>query len=414
MLLIAHAALVRAVSTSAFASFVVAVAVATIATRVADGGLATSAIRMLTEPSVAEAQVLGSALVLRSILFAAALFLVAVGAYATAHTAPEIILFVGLTAAFSTAGVAQLVLSPLRARRLLAAEAGVNLVGTALRYTLFAVSLFAFPHSSDAMILVRSAMALLIGSSLHLAVAYRVGLSGRGLTPLAVDWRRVRAIVVEAWPLALAVLLIMAHSRIGTLLLDGLASPASVAVYASAATLIAGLALLPDSVSLAKYPQLCSAAHSRDRGEFKTRLRSVFLLNLTIGVSLGAVLFFFAAEIMRGFMGRDFPGALTMFRILSISFALGAVASVAGDALNALGRSFWNMVNVFVALVITTGLTVVLVPRIGATAAALAQVLGMFMIALGHWSVVLIHLRRADDTARDTITSIALTESLET
>src|SRR5689334_15639539 len=104
MLLIAHAALVRTVSTSAFASFVVAVAVATIATRVADGGLATSAIRMLTDPSAPESQVLGSALVLRSILFGAALCLVAIGAGVTGHTVPEIVLFVGLTAAFSTAG----------------------------------------------------------------------------------------------------------------------------------------------------------------------------------------------------------------------------------------------------------------------------------------------------------------------
>lgn len=413
MLLAAHAALVRSVSTGAFASFVVAIAVATIATRVADGGLTTSAIRMLTDPNARESHVLGSVLVLRLILLGAALCLVAIGAYVTGHTGSEIVVFLGLTAAFSTAGVAQLVLSPLRARRLLAAEAGVNLAGTVVRYSLFATALFAFPRSSDAIILVRSAVALLIGSCLHLAVAYRVVLGRGRLLPLAVDWRRVRAIVVEAWPLALAVLLIMAHSRVGTLLLDGLASPASVAIYASAATLVAGLALLPDSVSLAKYPQLCSAAHSRNAAEFKDRLRGVLLLNLAIGLSLSAALFLWSAEIMRGFMGRDFAGASTMLRILSLSFGLGAIASVAGDALNALGRSFWNMVNVFVALLITTGLTVLLVPRIGATAAAFAQVLGMFLIALGHWSVILMNLRRSK-IMPEAIMPFALTESLET
>src|SRR6266540_3524280 len=138
-LLVISAVLARVLSTADFASFALALALASIATRVGDGGLAISSIRMLAQEPNKTPEIVGTSTTMRlGILAAAGLFVILVASVA-GYTKTILYAALGLTGALSTAGLAQLVLTPLRAQGRLVREAIANAAGTTARLICFGV-----------------------------------------------------------------------------------------------------------------------------------------------------------------------------------------------------------------------------------------------------------------------------------
>ncbi len=392
-LFVIHALLARLLTTEQFAGFVLAYAIASIATRVGDGGLSIASIRMLAHTPSDAPEVVGTSGALRvSLLILAGALTLLVGVLLE-YVASLIQTAVILTIALSIAGLAQLTLTPLRAARRLDKEALANVAGTVARLSCFAG--YVVYGLSDGLSIVGVAVALLIGSLIHLAVA--IATCGRFVGSFRPRYRHRRAglVIAQSWPLAMAVLFIMGQSRVGVLLLEELASPTSVALFGAALTLIAGLAILPDSLSSAIYPRLCAVFQTEGVLRFRKLMLAAGSVNAVLGMLVTASMLLFAEPVLAIIFGPTYVSASPALKVLAVSFVFGAVASVGGDSLNALGRPSLNMICVAIGLTATTVATVLLVPVHGIVGAALGHLIGIASIAVGTWFSALLIARRA-------------------
>jgi O-antigen/teichoic acid export membrane protein len=118
------------------------------------------------------------------------------------------------------------------------------------------------------------------------------------------------------------------------------------------------------------------------------------LANAVIGLLTAGVLAALSTQVLRALFGPSFVTAAGMLQVLSVSIVVGAVGSVAGDSLNALGEARLNMSVVAAGAVITAMSTLLLVPQFGGIGAAAAHTLGVSAIAGLGWGAVKLGERR--------------------
>jgi O-antigen/teichoic acid export membrane protein len=249
---------------------------------------------------------------------------------------------------------------------------------------------------SIAVVLLGGPLLALAGASLiAFAVGYLwIGFLGwryAGLTPLALfsaGWRRWWPLLREAWPIGVASTFKMAWQQ-GPILLLGAFSLSATGLFNAANRVPQQLTLVPLALNVTMFPLLARSWVS-DRLRFARQLDRLVggsLFIIVPGVIFGIAV---ADPFVRLLFGPEFAGAGVPFALLLVATGLIFPVVFLSEALNAARHQRLNLVIMVALTPVLTVLLLVLVPRHGASGAALALMVcyAAYLVALlaaGRW-----------------------------
>jgi O-antigen/teichoic acid export membrane protein len=217
-------------------------------------------------------------------------------------------------------------------------------------------------------------VAVLAGYALH-----RTYLKGK---PEGVRTRRLerQELRHEFWrftgPRAAASVAQLALQRVDVLLVAALAGLAAAAVYAVAGRFVVLVQLANQAVSQSVQPRLAEALATGDRDTANHLYQTAtgWLVLVTWPINLLVILF---APLYLGLFGADYRAGLPVVVVLACAMLVATGCGMVDMVLAMAGRTSWNLVNVLIALVITVGLDVLLIPAHGALGAAIGLACAM-------------------------------------
>jgi O-antigen/teichoic acid export membrane protein len=184
------------------------------------------------------------------------------------------------------------------------------------------------------------------------------------------DRRRLRR---DFWrftaPRALASVAQLALQRVDVLLVAALGGLAPAAVYAVAGRFVVLIQFANQGISQSVQPRLAEALALGDRTAANHLYRTAtgWLVLVTWPICLLVMLF---APVYLGAFGTSYRAGAGVVVMLAAAMLVATGCGMVDMVLAMAGRTSWNLVNVLVALAVTVGLDVVLVPRFGALGAA--------------------------------------------
>jgi O-antigen/teichoic acid export membrane protein len=220
----------------------------------------------------------------------------------------------------------------------------------------------------------------------YLPVAVLAGVALRRLyhdgRPPAARSRRLerRALRRDFWrftaPRALASVAQLALQRVDVLLVAALGGLAAAAVYAVAGRFVVLIQFANQGISQAIQPRLAEALAVGDRTAANQLYRTAtgWLVLVTWPVSLLVMLF---AQVYLTAFGDGYRAGAHVVMVLAAAMLVATGCGMVDMVLAMAGRTSWNLVNVLVALAVTIGLDVVLIPRFGALGAAIGLACAM-------------------------------------
>lgn len=183
--------------------------------------------------------------------------------------------------------------------------------------------------------------------------------------------RRVRSLLREAGPLAVALILSMAYTRTAVFLLDALAGPAAAGTYGVAQKLTEPLAVLPAAVMTPLYPIVAS---EMARGRDPRNLQRVVL------AALGAIAAFVAVggvaagpQVIAWLYGAEYAAATRPLQILVVATIPGFLNYALTHGLVAAGYSGRFLALTTMTFVLNGVLCLAWIPHQGPTGAARAM-----------------------------------------
>ena len=158
---------------------------------------------------------------------------------------------------------------------------------------------------------------------------------------------------------------------VGTLMVGSLIDTKHASVYtASTRYLVAG-----SVVNMAIIQVIAPKLSELMTGGFRTRARDVYQVATSWLMMLAWPMYFalalFAPVLLRVF-GHDYADGATALAVLAIAMLVATGIGPVDVVLLMGGRSMWNLFNVIVALALNIGISLVLIPKIGITGAAIA------------------------------------------
>ncbi|MSO94777.1 MAG: hypothetical protein EXQ81_03160 [Thermoleophilia bacterium] len=347
-------ALARILSTPELAHLGIALALGTVAATVLDGGASTILVRDGSTPGLRTALALGSGLARLPVACA----VVAAGAVIG-------MVFGQIGLGLATAGLAIAMASALtflaayRATQDFTTEALAKIVVAACTPLLVLGLAVSRPTATVAVL--GFALSWVAGILLLWARASRVGPWGIAAPMLPS--------LLAGMPFAAMAVATLAYYRSGTIFLGLTAPAAETAGYTLAAAIGFGLLVLPNAITTGLLPRLSAEPDlARRRDAVGASLRWCTAL---CGILATAVLVFAATGVGLVF-GKEYENAAVPLAILGLALVPVGISSVLGTALIAQRRTTVVAHQVGIALVLNLALCAVLVPRLGASGAALA------------------------------------------
>lgn len=208
----------------------------------------------------------------------------------------------------------------------------------------------------------------------------KVYLAGRppGRTTRRVERRGLRR---EFWrftgPRALASVAQLALQRVDVLLVAALGGLAPAAIYAVAGRFVVLIQFANQGIAQSVQPRLAEALTVGDRRTANHLYQTAtgWLVLVTWPISL--LVIFFAPLWLRLFGDRYAAEGSAVVAVLAAAMLVATGCGMVDMVLAMAGRTSWNLANVLVALAVTVGLDVLLIPRYGALGAAIGLACSM-------------------------------------
>jgi O-antigen/teichoic acid export membrane protein len=177
-------------------------------------------------------------------------------------------------------------------------------------------------------------------------------------------------------PRALASVAQLALQRVDVLLVAALAGLAAAAVYAVAGRFVVLVQLANQAISQSVQPRLAEALATGDRTTANHLYQTAtgWLVLVTWPINLMVILF---APLYLGLFGEGYRAGTPVVVVLACAMLVATGCGMVDMVLAMAGRTSWNLVNVLIALVITIGLDVLLIPAHGALGAAVGLACAM-------------------------------------
>ncbi|MCW2136703.1 Membrane protein involved in the export of O-antigen and teichoic acid [Actinoplanes cyaneus] len=199
--------------------------------------------------------------------------------------------------------------------------------------------------------------------------AYLAGRPADATSPRAERRQLRREFWLFTGPRALAAVAQLALQRVDVLLVAALSGLGAAAVYAVAGRFVILIQFANQGISQSVQPRLAEALSTGDR-DAANRLYQVatgWLVLITWPVNLLVILF--APHYLR-FFGDEYTSGTPVVRLLAAAMLVATGCGMVDMVLSMAGRTSLNLGNVLVALAVTIGLDVLLIPRWGAIGAA--------------------------------------------
>jgi O-antigen/teichoic acid export membrane protein len=171
-------------------------------------------------------------------------------------------------------------------------------------------------------------------------------------------------------PRALASVAQLAVQRVDVLLVAALGGLAPAAVYAVAGRFVVLIQFANQGISQSVQPRLAEALATGDTATANHLYRTAtgWLVLVTWPINLLVILF---APIYLGLFGAEYRAGAPVVVVLACAMLVATGCGMVDMVLAMAGRTSWNLANVLVALALTIGLDLLLIPRLGALGAAL-------------------------------------------
>jgi len=177
-------------------------------------------------------------------------------------------------------------------------------------------------------------------------------------------------------PRALASVAQIALQRVDVLLVAALGGLAPAAIYAVAGRFVVLIQFANQGISQSVQPRLAEAlaVGDRDTANHLYQTATGWLVLVTWPISFCVILF---APVYLGLFGSDYRRGADVVVVLACAMLVATGCGMVDMVLAMAGRTSWNLVNVLIALGVTVGLDVLLIPRYGALGAAIGLACAM-------------------------------------
>ena len=186
------------------------------------------------------------------------------------------------------------------------------------------------------------------------------------------DLARWRSLIAQGAPVALAMGGVALYGRIGILALKALGSSTDVAYFNVAYMLSQPLGFVSTAITMAVFPAIARQAQGPDAGS-PTALRGLVKCQLLGALPLAVGQCVLSDRVIPLlFHGGDFAGAAAALRIMSLGLPLVFLNLMSRYTLAALDRQRTYLYAVVVGLVTNVAISLLTIPRLGYSGAALA------------------------------------------
>jgi len=177
-------------------------------------------------------------------------------------------------------------------------------------------------------------------------------------------------------PRALASVAQLALQRVDVLLVAALGGLVPAAVYAVAGRFVVLIQFANQGISQSVQPRLAEALATDDRPAANHLYQTAtgWLVLVTWPINLLVMLF---APVYLRLFGAGYTAGASVVVVLAGAMLVATGCGMVDMVLAMAGRTSWNLVNVLVALGVTIGLDVLLIPRYGALGAAIGLACAM-------------------------------------
>ncbi len=170
-------------------------------------------------------------------------------------------------------------------------------------------------------------------------------------------------------PRALASVAQLALQRVDVLLVAALSGLAAAAVYAVAGRFVVLIQFANQGISQSVQPRLAEALATGDRRTANRLYQTATGWLVLVTWPINLVVIQLAAVYLRVF-GDGYTTGAPVVVVLALAMLVATGCGMVDMVLAMAGRTSWNLVNVLIALAVTVGLDVLLIPRYGALGAA--------------------------------------------
>ncbi|HET9517644.1 MAG TPA: polysaccharide biosynthesis C-terminal domain-containing protein, partial [Actinoplanes sp.] len=171
-------------------------------------------------------------------------------------------------------------------------------------------------------------------------------------------------------PRAVASVAQLALQRVDVLLVAALGGLAAAAVYAVAGRFVVLIQFANQGISQAVQPRLAESLSTGDTRAANALYQTAtgWLVLVTWPINLIVITF---APVYLGLFGDAYRAGASVVVVLACAMLVATGCGMVDMVLAMAGRTSWNLVNVGIALAVTIGLDVLLIPRYGALGAAI-------------------------------------------
>ena len=177
-------------------------------------------------------------------------------------------------------------------------------------------------------------------------------------------------------PRALASVAQLALQRVDVLLVAALGGLAPAAIYAVSGRFVVLVQFANQGISQSVQPRLAEALATGDRRTanhlYQTATGWLVLVTWPICLLVATL-----APVYLRLFGDGYTAGATVVRVLAVAMLVATGCGMVDMVLSMAGRTSWNLANVLVALAVTIGLDVLLIPRFGALGAAIGLACAM-------------------------------------
>jgi O-antigen/teichoic acid export membrane protein len=382
---------VRHLGAESYGRYVLVVTVATVAGLVSDLGIARVAVREIARRPAAEAEVVGAVVAARLGLGVVATGLTLAASAALGARGELLAAAAVVSGLYFTEAVLSVVIV-FHVRLEQQYEALVRVVAEALEAALVVALV---TRGAGLVALVAAPVpAAACGAALAVVLARRR--LGRPPRP-ATGW--IVPLVREAWPSGLALLLAAAYLRLPGLLLVPLRSAGEAGAFGAAYQPVEYL-LLASGVAINVALPLLAVARDTDRARFVALYRRGTEALIVATVPVGAVLVVAGPAVASAVLGPGFAASAAPLRVLGVALVPMVVSFWQSVVLLSAGQQRLTLAYDLVALAVTAGLGLSLVPAAGAVGAAVVILVTSLVVVACATGATTRRLGASLDTAR--------------
>jgi O-antigen/teichoic acid export membrane protein len=231
-------------------------------------------------------------------------------------------------------------------------------------------------------------------------VAYNAAIARRHVQlsrPMRVAAPRIRRLVVGAWPYFSTSVLVVAYSRLDTVLLQQLMGPSAVGEYGVAVRVMEVLFVIPGVLGVAVFPAIVQSLPGRPADVVRQSMRGMRVL-IAVAMAIALIGMATSQTLFPLMFGSAFGASVTVFRIL-VWTAVPVFASIITSSI--IAASHKPIVNTYLAAVMVavcaTG-NLILIPRYGIDGAAVVRLITESVGLAGGLAFIAVAFRRHEAT----------------